>query len=87
MTYYPIAYAYQADIICPDCIVGLLETRYGITTHYLGDVELQLAHIASDLGIDVDDETTYDSYDFPKVIFDYDFNDAEICGNCFQPIE
>jgi len=84
MTYYPIAYMYQADFICPDCIVEMLEFRYGVFPVDEHNVDQAVAQIGSALGFDVNDEYTYDSDVFPKVLFDYDLTEDEVCGYCFN---
>lgn len=80
MTYgQPIAYTYRADVYCPGCILEVL---------HLGErgqapvqsVESELDAIASERGIDRYDEWSFDSGEFPKVVFDAE--EDEHCGQC-----
>jgi hypothetical protein len=64
-----VGYTYAADTYCHDCIV---------------DVIGPLDERAEALGIDTDDERSYDSDDFPKVVFASQVEDAEYCGSCHE---
>lgn len=81
-----IGYQYRADVYCPSCIIDALPTGEGEAFDGWRDVsgtmstEENLSEIAQAFGIDRQDEHTYDSDDFPKVIFADDDLIAD-CGN------
>jgi hypothetical protein len=70
-----VAYVYQADIHCPAATARLVERdidqRYGTYAGRMDyeTVEEYLDRAAKHLGIDRYDEWTYDSNDFPKIVF------------------
>lgn len=75
-----VAYTYNADIYCPACILqamGVLQPN--------GTTEWALDSLALDRGIDRYDERTFDSGDFPKVVFASDL-EGELCGMCGEAI-
>lgn len=83
-----VGYTYRADNYCPGCIEGQLPTGPGETFDgwaLARDVTMtpedNLDEIAAHFGIDRRDETTYDSAEFPKVIF-RDQADDTTCGDC-----
>jgi hypothetical protein len=59
-----VAYTFNADIYCPNCIVGAYN---GNSDDY--DAETMLSLLASGLGIERNDEESFDSSEFPKVVF------------------
>jgi len=74
-----VGYTYRADVYCPRCIVGKLIANF--------------SDIAEYRGINRMDESTFDSGEFPKVVFrdmlvadDGDWADGEPntdrCGSC-----
>jgi hypothetical protein len=83
-----VGYAYHAALVCPACIVGLISggedtepmpVPAGLTA------EKGLALLAERLGVDRMNESSYDSDDFPKVVFrdqleDADLDSCELCG-------
>jgi len=73
-----VAYTFQADIHCPKCIGRMFGPTFGKPTE---DV---LTMRARKLGVDRMDERTFDSGDFPKIIFSSDANNGghEHCGTC-----
>lgn len=81
-----VGYTYQAETYCPRCIIkamGIDPREYwvpepGITP----STEDELAIIAPALGIDRLDEFTFDSGDFPKVIFASSIDEYETCAAC-----
>jgi hypothetical protein len=87
-----IAYTYRADNYCPDCIIPELLKRAEIAAKadtseglWRWDVEGELDAIARIVGIDRQDENTFDSDDFPKVVFaDMVEDEDERCGNCHR---
>lgn len=81
-------YTYQADQLCPECTRKRLGFGPGTANpHDDLTVEERLTSIANRLGIDRDDERSFDSDDFPKVIFSHQlrcesFLEHERCGDC-----
>lgn len=74
-----VAYTFNADEYDPDCVVhellNLYRRRPGsprLPHPGEGDTETQLDVIATWLGINRQDERSYDSGDFPKVVFGSD---------------
>lgn len=84
-----VGYTFAADNYCPGCVVTQLPTGPGQA--YDGwalaagaapmTVEDNLTEIAEAFGIDRFDERTYDSGEFPKVIF-ADSVEGDRCGGC-----
>ena len=69
-------YTFQGENYCPGCIIDQLPTGPGqpydgwaLDPGVFAPVEDNLDEIAIAFGIDRNDETTFDSGDFPKVIF------------------
>jgi len=85
-----IAYMYRADIYGPECILSQLPTGEGEAFDGWAlapgadpePVEVSLDVIAQAFGIDRYDETTFDSGDFPKVVFRDQLESYDECGNC-----
>ena len=91
-----VAYTFQADTFCPECIVSQLPTGdgeafdgWGIAERYPHNVavEANLTEIATAFGIDRMDEHTFDSGDFPKVVFSSQVEEQEWCGSCGSEID
>jgi hypothetical protein len=89
-----VAYTFNADTYCPDCIVKVLPYGEGEAFdgwklsdgwEHLMTTEENLDEIAAAFGIDRQDERSFDSGDFPKVVF-YDDGEPEYCGRCHEPI-
>lgn len=85
-----IGYTYRADVYCPDCVIANLRTGpeeefdgWALAEGVRMSVEENLAEIATAFGIDRMDERTYDSGEFPKVIFR---GEDEQCGICGVPL-
>lgn len=82
-----VAYTYRADTYCPGCIanqvtshnsdISFLELDWAIF-----DPESWLDGAAKILGIDHCNEHTFDSDDFPKVVFSSMVEDVEYCAEC-----
>ncbi len=97
MPYDVVAYVFRADTFCPACVVAQLPTGPG--QEYDGwalapgadamTPEDNLTEIARAFGIDRDDEASYDSDAFPKVMLrdtvrppgDLD-GPGDMCGAC-----
>jgi hypothetical protein len=77
------AYTFNADIWCVGCVETHFERNHGIAPATAEDM---LDEYAEANGIDRDDESSFDSDDFPKVVLDIDA-DTEICGQCHNEIE
>lgn len=67
-------YTFQARIVCPVCVADALNLPL------VGEEHLTV--LAESLGIDRMDENTFDSDDFPKVIFATDTWVGETCSDC-----
>jgi hypothetical protein len=65
---YPQGYMYQADVYCPDHILGIL---LGVADDK-HTAETVIEEVAKARGIDYSDEYSYDTDDFPKAITDTD---------------
>lgn len=70
-----VAYTYQAETLCPGCIMA----KFNADGRLGDDVETVLAWHAKVRGIDHEDERSFDSGDFPKVVF---ASQIEPCGEC-----
>ena len=77
-----VGYTYQADTLCDVCVVDALRGRGPFVTNPLMHTEDALDVIARDEGVDRQDERSFDSGDFPKVIFADSAEDLERCGCC-----
>ena len=80
-----VAYVFQAEILCPHCTakaVAPLMTPSSLQSPHDIIREVGLAH-----GVNVDDEHTFDSDDFPKVVFRSQIEEPEHCGTCHEEIE
>jgi hypothetical protein len=75
------AYAYQADLYCPRCMVRFFDHVAPRLPRY---PELILELAAELLGINREDESSFDSGDFPKVVLGINLNDDRYdhCGSC-----
>lgn len=88
-----VGYIYNADIYCPACTVELVENRLSDDHPYwdeagmgFASAETVLARLAPALGItNREDESSFDSGDFPKVVF-ADSECGEHCGNCHDAL-
>lgn len=83
----PTAYLYAGNLLCPGCVLDALPTGEGHAFDGWKDVstppmsaEANLTELAAAFGINRTDEQSFDSDDFPKVLFDT--NDGEICAGC-----
>jgi hypothetical protein len=90
-----VAYAYKAAIYCPNCIVQEVANSFlvnpdpetGSWTKRPYDTETCLRWLAANAGINCEDERTYDSDDFPKVVFGDQVWEEEHCSNCHERID
>jgi cytochrome c556 len=79
-----VGYTYCADIYCPRCMV--VETNPTADPEHWESFEAMLDASAYAAGIDRYNEATYDSGDFPKVIFRDMIEETEHCGNCHDTL-
>lgn len=79
-----VGYAYCADTYCADCI-GARLTPNGHNRVTAQSAEALLDALAAGAGVDRENEATFDSGDFPKVLFR---DQAEgRCGRCGVVLE
>lgn len=84
-----VGYTYQADNHCPDC-TRLVATLRGLEAGAGPDADTDTAESALDAwakadGVNRQDERSFDSGDFPKVIFASMVEDSnERCGTCHE---
>jgi len=77
-----VGYTYQAANYCNDCIVYQMPKDSISPAAFDMNVEDVLNQLAAYLGVDRDDEWSFDSGDFPKVIFQSMVEDWETCAQC-----
>lgn len=85
-----VGYTYQADIYGPECIVGLVARDLGVEHDTAGagfTVESALDALASAAAIDRQDERSFDSDDFPKVVFRDQLEPDDRCGECGRRLD
>ena len=77
--------SYRAEILCPACTIEALIAA-GDAAPAARDMaaETVLDQCAGALAVDRDDETTFDSDEFPKVVHLAQVADGEQCGACHQ---
>lgn len=76
-----VAYSYP-DTYCPEHLIEEMITRGVASPGARGMVvEDVLDQIAGADGIDRQDERTFDSNEFPKVVFSSDLEDGETCAH------
>lgn len=84
-----VAYTFQAEILCRPCMrrkAAFQAEANGMNAEMVPLADL-LAAWAKRQGIeDPEDEYTYDSDDFPKVVFASDVEDDETCHGCGEEI-
>jgi hypothetical protein len=98
-----VGYTFRADVICPDCIVEAVakaEADNPLVFNPAEDTALRvpagltagqgLAILAYRLGVDRTAEHTFDSDNFPKVVFRDQVGEAEgfldTCGACGEAL-
>jgi hypothetical protein len=81
-----VGYTFEADIYHPACLIS-----YMVATRHLSPAaremqpEQALDQHAAASAIDREDEYTFDSDDFPKVVFVSQVED-DTCGRCGDPL-
>jgi hypothetical protein len=83
-----VAYTYKASIYCPSCVVDEIQTRGDIIGAYPAgfDTEAWLDSASDIVGIDRYNEWTFDSDNFPKIIFGDQIEEDEYCCRCHGKI-
>lgn len=89
-----VGYTFNADTYCREHIVGALPTGEGeafdgwaLAQGVRMSTEDNLSQIAYAFGIDRDDESSFDSSEFPKVIFaDQAWDGEDYCAVCLRPL-
>jgi hypothetical protein len=79
-----VGYSYRADQYCPECLNREI-TPAGHNQVIGSSVEEMLDRLAEAAGIDRENEWSFDSGDFPKVILSYQVEgdpDTDRCGRC-----
>lgn len=82
-------YSYKADNYCVHCVIKEVCKDYGLNEpedcmSYEDELSILASQIKS--GIDRYDEATYDSGEFPKVIFTHQIEDTEHCCKCHDEL-
>jgi hypothetical protein len=84
-----VGYTFNADNYCTRCFAKVLPTGEGeaydgwaLADGVSMSTEDNLTEIATAFGIDREDESSFDSGDFPKVIFACQIDGPEACGLC-----
>jgi hypothetical protein len=81
-----VAYTFQAETLCPACVLDRIpEARELSDNSPAMDTEAVLHAVAVSHGIDWEDEYSYDSDEFPKVIFASQIED-ERCSDCSETL-
>lgn len=82
-----VAYNYRAETLCPACTLDALNVPGDLRDEQSPDSIIETLGIA--MGIDVMDERSFDSGDFPKVVFADQVSDCcdgqldcERCDSC-----
>lgn len=78
-----IGYTYRAANYCPGCVEGAYGDNTFSENMFPEDALDALAALA---GIDRDDEHSFDSDDFPKVILSLDADAVDVCADCMGEI-
>lgn len=75
------AYMYQAELLCPECTALTIEVDHP-SPAWLTPEQI-LDRVAKVIGLDRRDERSFDSNEFPKVVFaDQICSDGDICIQC-----
>lgn len=79
------AYSYRAEILCPACTVdALIASGDAVPAARDMPAEAVLDQCAEALAVDRDDESIFDSDQFPKVVHLDQVAADEQCGACYQ---
>ncbi|GGS25828.1 hypothetical protein Snoj_04320 [Streptomyces nojiriensis] len=77
-----VAYYYGEKTVCPDCAKDLAAPYYLIDSPESFTTEQVLDEAAKTAGINRNDEDSYTSYEFPKILYAEDLVDGETCFVC-----
>jgi hypothetical protein len=81
------AYVYRADLRCPACTIeAMIAHRDASPAARDMPVEDVLDQCAAAMTIDRNDETSYDSSEFPKVVLRIELADDDHCGTCHNQL-
>lgn len=80
--WYVAGYVFAADVYCPDDIPEALTGRRPAGSEADQTAEDWLDEQARQRGIDRAHEETFDSGDFPKIIFDGGVTEDDYCAIC-----
>jgi hypothetical protein len=82
-----VAYTFQAENVCPACIVEKMIAA-GLAAPAARDMRVEdvLDQIADANCIDRYDEKSYDSGEFPKVVFSSQVESDERCDSCGESV-
>ena len=88
-SYDVVGYTYQAELVCRPCMRSIaanqIEAR-GWNSEYVSLDRLMSTWATDIAGVDEGDESSFDSGDFPKVVF-ADQNQADdTCGRCGETL-
>lgn len=89
-----VGYTYAAETYCPECVTLELVSdehnsradSFNDASRYYDTTEANLDRMAAAFGIDRQLERTYDSDEFPKVIFSVQVESDEFCGRCHESL-
>ena len=70
-----VCYVYEADLYHPHCVLEVMGLRQGDSEKILSDEAILR-------GINRGDEESFDSDEFPKVVFEGYLSDEDYCGLC-----
>ena len=76
-----VGYSFQADIYCPTCTVEVMTGEASAN-----DAEKTLDYLADQVSLNRYDEQSFDSWDFPKVIFADQVEDTDRCAGCNEEV-
>jgi hypothetical protein len=80
------AYQYKAANYCGQCVVEEVSEDRNMPIPHESSYRDDLAVFALILDIDWEDETSYDSGDFPKVVFADQIEETEHCSKCGEEL-
>lgn len=73
-----VGYTYKTENFCPACVVDRVSPGADVDM----STERWLDRLAEQLRIDRQDEYSFDSEDFPKIILSWQVETNETCENC-----
>ncbi len=77
------AYTHMADTYCPPCLIEAM-IHTGAASPAARDMPTEdvLGQCAAANAIDCSDETSYDSFEFPKAVYLHQLPDGATCDYC-----